>query len=76
MGRWEKPNSVPLHLRIYSVCNALEDEFHFVCECKVYNQLRNCYIPDYYNIRRNMHICIQLFTCENDPTLKNLCLYL
>ena len=71
-GRWEKPNSIPLNERLCRNCNILEDEFHFVCECTLYNDLRHTYIPEYYRCRPNMVKFIELLSCENNIILKNL----
>ena len=30
MGRWAKPNKVPLDNRKCKICNVVEDEFHFI----------------------------------------------
>ena len=39
IGRWHKP--VPLNERKCRTClNCLEDEFHFLLECPLYNELR------------------------------------
>jgi len=71
-GRWEKPNSIPLDERLCTNCNVLEDEFHFVCECIFYNDLRRTYIPKYYRSRPNMAKFVELLSCQNTIILKNL----
>ena len=38
-GRWSKPNSTPRNERLCRL-NKLEDEFHLLLECTLYNQLR------------------------------------
>ena len=43
-GRWYKPNRTPIEDRKCLFCNLLEDEFHFVLECQLYQDLRNEYI--------------------------------
>ena len=58
--------------RLWRNCNILEDEFHFVCECTLYNDLRHTYIPEYYRCRPNMVKIIELLSCENNIILKNL----
>ena len=37
-------NRIPIDERKCLTCNKLEDEFHFLLECSVYNDLRNQYI--------------------------------
>jgi len=34
-GRWKKPICTPLDERKCIICLTVEDEFHFVCECKM-----------------------------------------
>ena len=41
MGRWNKPNPNPILLedRKCYTCNDLEDEYHFVLVCPLYDNL-------------------------------------
>lgn len=71
-GRWEKPNIIPRDQRLCRNCNVLEDEFHFVCECSLYNDLRCQYIPFYYRRRPSMYKFIEMLTSENAKLLKCL----
>jgi len=59
-GRWEKPNVIPRNERVCKECNTVEDEYHFVCECSLYVDLRCKYIPAYYRLRPYMFKCIEL----------------
>ena len=34
-------------------CNALEDEYNFVLECSLYNELRKQYIPSFYRKKKS-----------------------
>ena len=36
-GRWSKPHSTPRNERLCRLCNKLEDEFHLLAECTLYN---------------------------------------
>ena len=47
-GRWARPARIPIEERKCVYCDLLEDEFHFVLECKCYTELRNKYIPRYF----------------------------
>jgi len=47
-GRWHKPQQIPLIDRKCSVYNVLEDEYHFVLECCLYEGLRKKFLPVYY----------------------------
>lgn len=72
MGRWAKPNKVPLDNRKCKICNVVEDEFHFILECTLFKDLRKRYINKYYWGRPNMPKFIELFTTENSKVLTNL----
>jgi ribosomal protein L32 len=41
MGRYHKPVKIPVELRLCEKCNEVENEFHFVMKCSMYNTLRN-----------------------------------
>ena len=47
-GRWRRPHSVLYHERKCHICNVLDDEYHFVLECRMLNDLRTKYIPTKY----------------------------
>ena len=64
-GRYRKPNPVPVNERKCNECNTLEDEFHFLLECKKYQNLRTMYIKRYYWVRPNVPKLITLLTSEN-----------
>ena len=54
VGRWARPNRVPIADRKCRTCNSIEDEFHFLLECNLYNDLRVQYIKRYYWNRTNV----------------------
>ena len=56
-------------------CNVLEDEYHFVLECSLYNELRKQYIPSFYRKNHSMQKCIQLLSIENPSLLRKLSCY-
>jgi len=58
-GRWAKPNPVPVEHRKCTICNTLEDEYHFLLECSIYTNLRCQYIPRYLRFKPNMHTHIK-----------------
>jgi len=74
-GRWAKP-PVPIGERKCHMCNTLEDEFHFVLECRMYSELRSQYIPFYYRNRPNVIKFIELLKTENKTLLHKLCCYI
>jgi len=74
-GRWRKPESVPFDQRVCSLCNVLEDEFHFVLKCEKYNELRSRYIKKYYWNHPSMEKFIQLLKDENSKVIRNLAVF-
>ena len=75
VGRWAKPEKVPLERRICSTCNVLEDEHHFVIECSRYTELRRKYIKSYFYIRPNAHNFFELIQSTNANIVENLALF-
>ena len=71
-GRWARPTSIPLDQKKCTVCNKLEDEFHFILECTIYTELRSKYIPLYYRKRPNMYKFIELITSNNELLIKKI----
>ena len=57
-GRWVRVNRVPVNERKCTLCNVIEDEYHFVIECQWYTELRKKYIPKYIIV--NDLVCINL----------------
>lgn len=76
VGRWHKPQPVPLNERKCLYCNIIEDEFHFVLECQKYNDIRKRYINKYYWGRPNIPKFVELITSSNSKTIKNLAAYI
>ena len=74
-GRWARPTSKPIAERLCFVCNKLEDEYHFVLECPVYNDLRCKYIKRNFWRRPNMLKFIDLLTSDNKSDIKKLACY-
>jgi len=54
-GRWRIPHSVPYHQRKCHICNVLDDEYHFVLERRILEDLRTKFIPSTYRTRPNMY---------------------
>ena len=71
-GRWAKPISIPLNERKCSICQQLEDEYHFVLECSIYNDLRKKYIPKKYWLRPNMYKFVELLSSTNKCLVRKL----
>ena len=70
-GRWHKANIIPLNERKCQYCNKLEDEFHFVLECPLYNDFRKNLIKRYYWNNPNILKFVSLLTTENKKETKN-----
>jgi len=47
------------------ICHTVEDEFHFVCECKKYDVIRKSLLPKYYWKRPNMFEFIELIKYDS-----------
>ena len=75
-GRWHNPYRTPIEERKCLFCNCLEDEFHFILECHLYQDLRNEYIKKYIWNRPNIPKFNELLQSENKKTIKNLSVYI
>ena len=71
-GRWNRPHPTPRENRLCSTCNTLEDEFHFIFECTLYNDERQFLIKPYYRRRNSMFKLIELFQSSNKNILSKL----
>ena len=76
VGRWARPNRVPIDERKCRLCNKLKDEFHFLFECILYSDLRKQYIRKYFWNRPNMIKLKELMSTTNKRTIRNLSLYI
>ena len=75
-GRWHKPNKTPVETRKCLFCNSLEDEFHFILECPLYQDLRQEHINRYFGVRPNIPKFIELLQSENKKIIRNLSVYI
>lgn len=75
-GRWHKPQKIPRNERKCTLCNILEDEFHFIFECKMYVDLRIKYINSYFWKRPNIIKFSELLLSENYAILNNLATFI
>jgi hypothetical protein len=54
-------------------CDSLiEDEFHFILKCPVYNNLRKRYIKPYYWKKPSVFKLLQLYSAQNIKDMCNL----
>ena len=61
--------------RLCAVCAVLEDEYHFVLECHLFQELREQYVPEYYWKRPSMKKFKELMTCSYVKVVKNLSMF-
>ena len=76
MGRWARPERIEFYDRRCKLCNKLEDEFHFVLECPLYDDFRKQYIGQYYFRRPSMFEFIKLVSSKRKSQVKNLATFI
>jgi hypothetical protein len=54
----------------------MEDEYHYIMECKAFTEERKQLLPDVCTRRRNIHKFNNLFSSENVTTLEKLCRFI
>ena len=71
VGRY---HNIDRNQRYCTMCNTytVEDEYHFILECKKYDNLRKKYIKGYYWRNPSAYKLIQLLSVENIKELNNL----
>ena len=55
--------------------NDIEDEYHFILICPLYNDIRTLYIPTYYSNRPNMFKFTNLLNIDKTSILNKLAIY-
>lgn len=72
------PNRIERNQRKCLLCNSpdIEDEYHFVLICPVFDVLRKKYIQRFYFNRPNVYKFIQLMQSNNENVLNNLGRYI
>ena len=71
-GRWERP-VILRNERLCPACNnKLEDEFHFIFECKLYEHLRKRLLPRYYWQHPLMSKLLELFNTDKHKLIRAL----
>ena len=76
LGCWARLNRTPLDQRKCYACSKLEDAFHFLLECRLYNEIRKKYIKNYFGGRPNMIKLKKLMIITNERMLLNLAIYM
>ena len=65
--------NVPRDQRICQLCNdGIEDEYHFLLKCTLYDELREKYIPYKYYCHPNLHKFVLLMTCRSENIILNV----
>jgi hypothetical protein len=72
VGRWHKPNPIPRNERLCTFCNCIEDEFHFLFECKLYTALRRKYLRPVYWKRPNILKFSNLMNTKKNRRIKKI----
>ena len=75
-GRWNKPQLIPREQRLCAICNYLEDEYHLLFECSLYNNERVGFLKPYYRRRKSTFKAVELMQSSNAKVLKNLAVYI
>ena len=70
-GRWTRPVT-PQENRKCTVCNRLDDEYHLLLECTLFNDLRKKLIKRIYWEKPSMAKCISLLNDKDTKVLRNV----
>lgn len=70
-GRWQQP-SIPIDERKCIFCNCLEDEYHFIIQCRQYRELRKQFLPSRFWKHPSMYKFIELINSNNETLIKKL----
>ncbi len=75
-GRYAQ-NRLARNERVCLYCDSgdIEDEFHFICVCRCFDDLRKQYLKKYYINRPSMFKFTELMKCSSKTVLRNLCKY-
>ena len=69
---WKK---VSYEMRMCQACGQLDDEIHFIKDCKLFNQPRLRYISRLTQLRSAQDV-VTLISSENKQVIDNLCIYI
>ena len=75
-GRWNRPQPFPREQRLCAICNYLEDEYHLLFECSLYNYERVGFLKPHYLRRKSMFKAVELMQSSNAKVLNNLAVYI
>jgi hypothetical protein len=71
-------NRLARHERLCLCCNSgdIEDEYHFICICKMFDNLRKRYLKRCFYARPSVFKFIELMKSSNKTILRNLCIFI
>ena len=67
-----RQQNIPRNNRLCNICNVIEDEEHFLNECKIYQEVRKEFLAD---IQTDCHVSL-ITLMSNDRVQKELSLYI
>ena len=67
---------VAIENRLCTNCHQIDDEVHFISECKLLEGLRRKYLPEYIRQSRNTVNTINLLRSEDCRIINNLCIFI
>jgi hypothetical protein len=71
-GRWARPVTPPEN-RYCIICpQKIEDEYHIIMECSLYNNIRQRLIQRYFWKRPSMYKLIELFNTNREKKIRSL----
>ena len=76
MGRWARPERIEFDDWKCKLCNKLEDEFRFVLECPLYDDIRKQYIGHYFLRRSSMFKFIEVVSSKCKSQAKNIATFI
>ena len=69
--------NIPREYRFCIYCECIvETEMHFVLECPLYKDIRECYVPRIYTDNPTYLKFCNLFASKNETVIRNLAMYL
>ena len=74
VGRY---TNIPREQRLCKLCKAdIEDEYHFLLKCPLFNDLRSTYLAPKYTTNPNMHKFVLLMTSKHEQVIFNIATYI
>ena len=72
-GRWRRPDPIPYERRYCASCrNKIEDEYHMLFECELYDELRNTLVPRYFRTRPSVFELIEFINSASYKQIRGL----